>query len=74
MIAFITILYVVAIVLVFKVCRVKPRPWPIALFVTAGILMIGGIVIFWTLAAPISERAWSRATSCRSCLGSKARY
>ena len=57
MIAFITILYVVAIVLVFKVCRVKPRPWPIALFVTAGILMIGGIVIFWTLAAPISERA-----------------
>ena len=57
MIAFITILYIFAIVLVFKVFKVRPRPWPIALFVTAGILMIGGIVVFWTLAAPISERA-----------------
>ena len=57
MIAFITILYVLAIVLVFKVFRVRPRPWPIALFVTAGVLMIGGIVVCWTLAAPISERA-----------------
>ncbi len=57
MIAFITILYIVGIVLVFNVFKVRPRPWPIALFVTAGILMIGGIVVFWTLAAPISERA-----------------
>ncbi|MGO9114720.1 MAG: HlyD family secretion protein [Thermoguttaceae bacterium] len=57
MIALITILYVAAIVLVFKVFRVKPRPWPIAFFVTAGVLMIGAIVVFWTLAAPISERA-----------------
>jgi multidrug resistance efflux pump len=57
MIAFITIIYVLAIVLVFKVFRVKPRPWPIALFVVAGVLLIGGIVVLWTLAAPISERA-----------------
>ncbi|MGA2258308.1 MAG: efflux RND transporter periplasmic adaptor subunit [Thermoguttaceae bacterium] len=57
MISFITILYVLAIVLVFKVFRVRPRPWRIALFVTVGVLMIGGIVVFWTLAAPISQRA-----------------
>ena len=57
MIAFITIIYVVAIVLVFRVLRVRPRPWPVALFVVVGILIIGGIVVFWTLAAPISERA-----------------
>ena len=57
MIALITILYVAVIVLVFKVFRVRPRPWPIAIFVTAGVIMIGGIVVFWTLAAPISERA-----------------
>jgi multidrug resistance efflux pump len=57
MIALITILYVAVIVLVFKVFKVPPRPWPIALFVTAGVLMIGAIVVFWTLAAPISERA-----------------
>ena len=57
MIALITILYVAVIVLVFKVLKVPPRPWPIALFVTAGVLMIGSIVVFWTLAAPITERA-----------------
>ena len=57
MIAFMTIIYVAAVALVFKVFKVRPRPWLIALFVTGGILMIGGIVVFWTLAAPISERA-----------------
>ena len=57
MIAFITILYVAAIVMVFKVFKVRPRPWPIALFAVVGVLLIGGIVVFWTLAAPISERA-----------------
>ena len=57
MISFITILYVVAVALVFKVYKVKPRPWPIALFATAGVLLIGGIVTLWTLAAPLSEQA-----------------
>lgn len=57
MIAFITIFYTVAIVLVFRVLHVKPRPWPIAAFVVAGVILIGGIVVLWTLAAPISERA-----------------
>ena len=57
MIALITILYVATIVLVFKVFKVPPRPWPIAVFVTAGVVLIGTIVMFWTLAAPISQRA-----------------
>jgi multidrug resistance efflux pump len=57
MIALITILYVALIVLVFKVFKVPPRPWPIAGFVTLGILIIGAIVVCWTLAAPISQRA-----------------
>jgi membrane fusion protein, multidrug efflux system len=57
MIAFLTIAYVAAIILVFKVLRVRPRPWPIAVFATAGVIMIGAVVVFWTLAAPISKRA-----------------
>ncbi len=57
MIALITILYVAVIVLVFKVFKVRPRPWPIAGFVTLGALMIGGIVVCWKLAAPISQQA-----------------
>jgi len=57
MIALITILYVAVIVLVFKVFKVRPRPWPIAGFVTLGVLMIGGIVVCWKLAAPISQQA-----------------
>jgi multidrug resistance efflux pump len=57
MIAFMTIIYVALIVLVFKVFKVKPRPWPIAAFVVAGVLLIGITVVVWTLAAPISQRA-----------------
>lgn len=57
MIAFMTIIYVAAIVLVFKVLKVKPRPWPIAIFVVIGILMITAVTVLWTLAAPMSTRA-----------------
>ncbi|HZZ73342.1 MAG TPA: efflux RND transporter periplasmic adaptor subunit [Pirellulales bacterium] len=56
MIAFLTILYVAAIILVFRVWKVPPRPSPIAAFVVLGILGIGGVAICWTLAAPISTR------------------
>ena len=56
MIAFMTIIYVAAILLAFKVLRVPPRPWPIALFAVAGVLMLGTIVVLWTLAAPMSRK------------------
>jgi multidrug resistance efflux pump len=57
MIAFLTLIYVTAIVLVFKVMKVKPSPWPIAGFVVFGVLMIGIVTVLWTIAAPISSRA-----------------
>lgn len=57
MIAFMTIIYVALVVLVFKVFKVKPAPWPIALLATLGILLLGTIVVLWTVAAPISTRA-----------------
>ncbi|QEG33500.1 HlyD family secretion protein [Bythopirellula goksoeyrii] len=57
MIAVMTIVYVALIVLVFKILKVKPSPWPIAGFVVLGVAMIGSTVVLWTLAAPISTRA-----------------
>ncbi len=56
MITFLTILYAVIVVVVFKVFKVPPRPWPIAITVSVGIVMLGGIVILWTIAAPMSSR------------------
>jgi multidrug resistance efflux pump len=56
MIAVLTILYVGLVAVVFKVFKVKPRPVPIALMVTLGVVLLGGVVVLWTLAAPISKR------------------
>ncbi len=57
MIAFLTIIYVAAVVVIFKVLKVKPRPWPIAIMATIGVVMLGAVVVLWTLAAPISTKA-----------------
>ncbi len=57
MIAFLTIIYSVVVVLIIKVLKVKPRPWPIALMAVVGLVMLGTIVILWTIAAPMSGRA-----------------
>lgn len=57
MIAMLTIVYVALIILVFKILKVKPSPWPIAGFVVLGVVMIGTIVVLWTLASPMSSQA-----------------
>jgi membrane fusion protein (multidrug efflux system) len=56
MITCLAIAYIVAIVLVFKILKVRPRPWPIAIFAVVGVLMLGAVVVLWTLAAPMSSR------------------
>ncbi len=56
MITFLTILYGVIVVVVFKVFKVPPRPWPIVITVTVGVVMLGGIVILWTVAAPMTAK------------------
>jgi hypothetical protein len=55
-ITFITIIYVVIVAVIFKVFKVKPRPWPIAIVVGGGVLLVGAIVVLWTIAAPMSGR------------------
>ena len=55
MIAAFIIIYSTAILVVFKVFKVKPRPIPIATAVSVGVVIIGAIVIGWQFSAPVSK-------------------
>ena len=55
MIAFLVIIYTAAVLLLFKVMHLKPRPYLIAGIILAGVLMLGGVVVGWTQSAPITE-------------------
>ena len=56
MIAFMIIIYVAIIVILFKVLHLKPKPYRIAWIVVAGILALVGIVVGWMQSAPLSEK------------------
>ena len=57
MIAFMTLIYTAVVATVFFVFKVKPRPYPVAITIVVGVLMIGGVVILWLPSAPISSNA-----------------
>src|SRR4029078_162858 len=50
------ILYTAIVIVLFKLKLLKPRAFPIAWTVVAGVLIIGVIVVGWTLCAPMSPR------------------
>ena len=54
MIMVMTLLYVGCVVVAFKVIKIKPTPVSIAVAVTTGVFMLGGIVVGWKLAAPMT--------------------
>jgi multidrug resistance efflux pump len=54
MIAFLLTIYVAVALGVFKLKLLKPRPYPIAGVVLAGIFVIGGVIVAWTMSAPMS--------------------
>jgi multidrug resistance efflux pump len=56
MIAVLLTIYTAIVLVLFKLKLVKPRPYPIALIVVAGIFIIGGVVVAWALSAPISPK------------------
>jgi multidrug resistance efflux pump len=56
MIAFLLIVYTSIVLLLFKLKLVKPRPFPIAWTIVAGVLIIGGVYVAWMLCAPMSPR------------------
>ena len=56
MIAFLIIVYVAIVLVLFKVLRIKPTAYVIAAMIVAGVFMIGGVVVVWTQAAPITDK------------------
>ena len=56
MIAVLLIIYTAIVLVLFKLKLVKPRPYPIALIVVAGVFIVGGVVVAWALSAPISPK------------------
>ena len=54
MIAFLVTVYAGVVLTLFKLRIVRPRPYPIAMVILAGILMIGGVVVAWMQYSPIS--------------------
>ena len=56
MIAVLVTIYAAIVLLLFKLKLLKPRPYPIALVVLAGVFVIGGVVAVWMLSAPISTK------------------
>jgi multidrug resistance efflux pump len=56
MFAFLTIVYTLAVVVLFRLKLLKPRPYPIAGCVVAGVLILGPVIVAWSLCAPMSSR------------------
>jgi membrane fusion protein (multidrug efflux system) len=56
MVALLVLIYAAFVGALFKVFRLKPTPFLIAGILLAGVLMIGGVVVAWTLSAPISNK------------------
>jgi membrane fusion protein, multidrug efflux system len=56
MIAFLIIIYVAVVLVLFKVMHIKPTAYLVASMILVGVFMIGGVVMVWTQAAPITEK------------------
>jgi multidrug resistance efflux pump len=56
MIAFLIIVYVAVVLVLFKVMHIKPTAYIIACMIVAGVFMIGGVVVAWTQSAPITDK------------------
>jgi membrane fusion protein, multidrug efflux system len=56
MIAFLIIIYVAVVLVLFKVMHIKPTAYLVASMILVGVFMIGGVVVVWTQAAPITEK------------------
>ena len=50
------LIYTFLVAMLFKLKILKVRPYPIAWCTLVGVLLIGAIVVFWHLDAPMSSR------------------
>jgi membrane fusion protein, multidrug efflux system len=55
-IAFLIIVYVAVVLVLFKVLHIRPTAYIIASMIVAGVFMIGGVVVIWTQSAPITDK------------------
>jgi multidrug resistance efflux pump len=55
-IALLVIFYSAVVIALFKVLRVRPTPYLIAVLIVVGVLAIGGVVVTWTQSAPITAK------------------
>jgi multidrug resistance efflux pump len=55
-IAFLMMIYVAVVMVLFKLRLLKLKPYPIALAAVAGLLVVGGPTVAWTLSAPLTPR------------------
>jgi multidrug resistance efflux pump len=55
-IALLIILYTGLVLVLFKILRLKPTPYLIAILIVAGFAMVGGVVVAWMQSAPISDK------------------
>jgi len=56
MIAFLTIIYTGMLLVLFKFLKLKPTPCRVASAIVSGILILGGVIVVWFQAAPMSEK------------------
>ena len=54
MIVLLTICYLCCVLVAFKVIKIKVRPVSVAIAAFIGVIMLGGILIVWKLAAPMT--------------------
>jgi multidrug resistance efflux pump len=56
MIAFLIVVYTAVILVLFKFMHIKPTAYIVASVILAGVFMIGGVVVVWSQAAPITDK------------------
>ncbi len=56
MIILLTLIYLGCVVLAFKVIKIKPTSISIAVAVLGGVFLLGGIVVIWKQAAPMTQK------------------
>jgi multidrug resistance efflux pump len=55
-IAFLIIVYVAVVLVLFKFLHIKPTAYIIAAMIVAGVFLIGSVVVVWTQSAPITDK------------------
>src|SRR5262245_7803767 len=56
MIAFLTIIYVGLLLVIFRLFKLKPTPFVVAGAITSGVFILGGVIVTWFQSAPMSEK------------------